>query len=259
MKGENIKMSSGGLNKKDISGQRFGKLVALYIDEEKSKERKRLYWWCQCDCNSPLKSIDGASLRSGNTQSCGCVQKEKIKQRSKKYNKYDLESEEYGIGYTEDGKEFWFDKEDYEKIKNYYWNFDDKGAVCTKTYPQNSTLYIHRVIMEVEDHNTQVDHIKHNRFDNRKSQLRIADNKHNNRNKGLVKRNTTGITGVYYNKKSGSWYAQIKVNYKIIHLGSFKTKEEATEARKQAENKYFGEWSYDNSQKIADENERIGA
>lgn len=252
-------MGSGGLNKKDISGQRFGKLIALYIDEEKSKERKKIYWWCKCDCNGPLKSILGSALRCGNTKSCGCVQKEKLRQRSKKYNTYDLESKEYGIGYTDEGREFWFDKEDYDLIKDYYWSFDDKDAVCTKIWSENTTVYMHRVIMGVTDHDIQIDHIKHNRFDNRKSQLRIADNKHNNRNKGLAKRNTTGITGVYYNKKSGSWYAQIKVNYKIIHLGSFKTKEEAAKARKQAEEKYFGEWSYDNSQKIANENERKGA
>lgn len=249
-------MKFNGKEIKDITNQKFGKLIALCVDEDVSNEKGKIYWKCLCDCGN-YKSIYGSSLRSGNSKSCGCVQKQKLIERTKKYNTYDLESKDYGIGYTEEGKEFWFDKEDYEKIKDYYWNFDDKGAVCTKLYKENTTMYIHRLIMGVNQHEIQVDHIKHNRYDNRKSQLRISDNKQNNRNKGLVKRNTTGVTGVYLQKDSGSWYAQIKVDYKIIHLGSFKTREEAIKARKEAEEKYFGEWSYDNSQKIGDE--KVGA
>ena len=42
----------------------------------------------------------------------------------RKYNRYDLESQEYGIGWTSNtNEEFWFDKEDYDKIKNYCWNY----------------------------------------------------------------------------------------------------------------------------------------
>ena len=36
----------------------------------------------------------------------------------KKYNTYDL-SGEYGIGYTSKGEEFYFDLDDYDKIKDY--------------------------------------------------------------------------------------------------------------------------------------------
>lgn len=238
----------------DMIGKKYGMLTVIGIDKEKSLSKGKVYLYCKCDCdNDNIKSYLYSSLKSGNTTSCGCKRNNKNRERWKKYNTYDLESQEYGIGYTsnlnQDGfNEFWFDKEDYNLIKDYCWNFDDKGMLCTK--PKGKTIYFHRLIMNIAEHNIQVDHILHKRFDNRKSQLRISNNKLNNRNKGLVKRNTSGITGVYYNSKSGSWYAQIKVNYKIIHLGSFKTKEEAAKVRKQAEEKYFGEWSYNNSQKI---------
>lgn len=34
-------------------------------------------WWCQCNCGNPeLKLIVGTKLRSGETQSCGCLQRE---------------------------------------------------------------------------------------------------------------------------------------------------------------------------------------
>ena len=40
---------------------------------------------------------------------------------NKKYNKYDITSHDYGIGWTYDGYEFYFDLLDYDLIKNYCW------------------------------------------------------------------------------------------------------------------------------------------
>lgn len=62
VKGENIK---------DISGQRFGKLVVLELD--KSKDSRKKYWLCQCDCGN-IKSIRSDTLKY--IQSCGCLKKE---------------------------------------------------------------------------------------------------------------------------------------------------------------------------------------
>ena len=60
---------------KDLTGQRFGKLIVLKQDLEKKSKNK--YWVCQCDCGK-IKSIQGSHLISGATQSCGCLHKEKI-------------------------------------------------------------------------------------------------------------------------------------------------------------------------------------
>lgn len=54
----------------DITGQRFGKLVAL----KKVKSRSgKTYWLCQCDCGNQ-KEIQTTHLTSGVTTSCGCSQ-----------------------------------------------------------------------------------------------------------------------------------------------------------------------------------------
>ena len=45
------------------------------------------------------------------------------------------------------------------------------------------------------------------------------------------------------------WRAEIKINIKTIYLGFFNNKDDAIAARKSAEEKYFGEYSYDNSMK----------
>lgn len=69
-------MSRGGKNFKDHTGQRFGRLVAVARAENNRFGRAR--WECRCDCGS--KSVVTAdSLRSGDTQSCGCLHRERLR------------------------------------------------------------------------------------------------------------------------------------------------------------------------------------
>lgn len=59
----------GTKNRKDLQGQRFGKLVAVRrLDEKKGSN---WMWLCQCDCGQEIKATTNALL-SGNTKSCGC-------------------------------------------------------------------------------------------------------------------------------------------------------------------------------------------
>lgn len=65
---------------KDISGQRFGKLVALNYDH--TSPSKKSIWKCQCDCGS-ISFVNITDLIYGKTQSCGCTKsrgEEKIAQ-----------------------------------------------------------------------------------------------------------------------------------------------------------------------------------
>lgn len=55
----------------DLTGQRFGKLVALYGIYNNDKEHT--LWHCKCDCGNEC-NIDMGNLRSGKSQSCGCIQ-----------------------------------------------------------------------------------------------------------------------------------------------------------------------------------------
>lgn len=53
----------------DIAGQRFGRLVAVRYQPDKKK------WECLCDCGNTT-SVDGTLLRTGNTKSCGCFNRD---------------------------------------------------------------------------------------------------------------------------------------------------------------------------------------
>jgi len=59
------------------------------------------------------------------------------------------------------------------------------------------------------------------------------------RNKRLDKKNTTGVPGVNWHKKSNKYHTSIHANNKQYHIGLFNTLEEATAARKQAEQIYW--------------------
>lgn len=71
----------------DLTGQRFGKLVVIERAERpKYYKNNTVFWKCICDCGN-ISIVDGCNLRTGNTQSCGCVKaansslgQEKIKQ-----------------------------------------------------------------------------------------------------------------------------------------------------------------------------------
>ena len=55
----------------DLTGQRFGRLVAL----DKFKKGRRTIWRCQCDCGNTHEVVMDL-LRNGKTQSCDCLRKE---------------------------------------------------------------------------------------------------------------------------------------------------------------------------------------
>ncbi|MBO0474842.1 helix-turn-helix transcriptional regulator [Enterococcus ureasiticus] len=57
----------------DISGKRFGKLIALYPTTKRTKN-KAVYWHCVCDCGKEI-DIPRPNLIQGNYVSCGCVNK----------------------------------------------------------------------------------------------------------------------------------------------------------------------------------------
>lgn len=229
----------------DLTNKKFDRLTVIkrvedYIDPS---GKPLVMWECECECGNKI-IVRGISLRHHNTKSCGCLNNEKRRKNgknNKKYNKYDL-SGEYGIGYTSKDKKFLFDIEDYDKIKDYCWHIKDNGYVSA------FNIYIHQLIMDFPN-NMIIDHINHNVWDNRKENLRLVTSSQNLMNRKISKNNTSGYVGVYYRKDRDKWQSYIMINKKRISLGAFKDKEDAIKARKEAEEKYFGEYSYDNSMK----------
>ncbi len=68
---------------KDLKDQRFGRLVAIELTPPPRKISGRCLWWlCQCDCGVKT-AIRSSCLIRGDTQSCGCFQRENMSVRTK--------------------------------------------------------------------------------------------------------------------------------------------------------------------------------
>lgn len=223
----------------NLIGQTFGYWTVI----ENIDCRRSL---CRCKCGT-VKPVYRDALKTGRSKSCGCFQKEYLSKENKKFNTYDL-SGEYGIGYTFKGEEFYFDLDDYNKIKDYCWCCNKEGYILSEV--NNKMIRLHRLIMSCSDSKIFIDHINHNVKDNRKTNLRMVNNSKNQMNAKIRKNNTSSCCGVSFHKKLSKWCASIQINNKRKFLGCFTKFEDAVIARKQAEEKYFGEYSYDNSMKL---------
>lgn len=243
---------------KDITGERFGKLVARYVC---GKDKRGNYlWFCDCDCGGSIIA-KGSLLKDRKNPACKKCTKEQMKNivkengyKNKKYNTYDL-SGEYGIGYTRKGEEFYFDLEDYDKIKDYCWFCEKNNKdnyIIYNQYPENIFIRMHILVMkeeikkfEKENPNIyyEIDHDNKIKYDNRKSNLRFSTRKENSRNGGIRSNSTSGFLGVHWLKNKNKWLAHITINYKFKSLGRFKNKEDAIKARLKAEKEYFKDFA----------------
>lgn len=60
---------------KDMTGQRFGRLVALRRSDKETTFGRRIYWDMQCDCGQ-ICTVNGAFVRRNRILSCGCMKRE---------------------------------------------------------------------------------------------------------------------------------------------------------------------------------------
>lgn len=67
------------LPRKNLAGQRFGRLTALAAaDPPDGRKRTSYKWLCRCDCGNTA-IVSANSLTKGNAQSCGCLQREAVR------------------------------------------------------------------------------------------------------------------------------------------------------------------------------------
>lgn len=66
------------MKRKDLTGQRFGRLTVL----GPAYSRNGIWYWnCKCDCGK-CAVVEGRSLISGHTKSCGCLVPDRTRERS---------------------------------------------------------------------------------------------------------------------------------------------------------------------------------
>ena len=62
------------ISRKDLTGQKFGKLTAIEYDHS---EKGKVYWKCLCDCGNEIV-VSAGNLREGGQKSCGCSRRDDL-------------------------------------------------------------------------------------------------------------------------------------------------------------------------------------
>ena len=227
--------------------------VLRRVDDYVSPKGERLVQWeceCLCDAHNHLNVI-GSSIRDGGTLSCGCIHRERSSQMCKERNviKYEnrfIDKGSYYEVYDNDNNMFIIDSDDKELVSKTYWAKYESNNYF-KSSINGKNVWLHRFLENARE-GEYVDH-KNNQFnDYRKSNLRICDNSENNRNVGLQKNNTSGVTGLSWDERLGKWRVRLTIYGDSKELGLFVNKEDAIIARIEAEDKYFGDFSFRKSQ-----------
>ena len=107
------------------------------------------------------------------------------------------------------------------------------------------SVYMHRVILSTFK-GLLTDHRNTNTLDNRRLNLRLCNKSENAHNCGVRSDNSSGHRGICWHKRAKKWQVRLKSHNVNKYLGTFTTLQDAVAARKAAEEKYVGEFAFNN-------------
>lgn len=138
------------------------------------------------------------------------------------------------------------DDADYEWLNQWKW-FCGSDGYAKRNIPikddpniRQKSISMHRIILEAKDGEV-CDHKNNNRLDNRRENLRICTPKENSHNRSIQKNNQYGFRGVgkiLSKRGNAKWIARIRVNRKLIHIGTFPSISLAAHAYDEIAKKY---------------------
>lgn len=216
-------------------GKKYNRLTVIR-EGEKRGVRNSITWVCVCDCGNEHTVLAG-DLTSGRVNQCRECGIKQLSQSLIKKNNYkivddiaivDISTPKYkNINMV-------IDKEDIKHLTQKVYVGSSRGmayAFIGRNKP------FHSLLIDCKK-GQQIDHKDGDSLNNKKNNLRIANQAENCKNLSKYSSNTSGQTGVSFHKRINKWQSRIKVNKKDIHLGYFDNIDEAIITRKEAEKKY---------------------
>ena len=178
---------------KIVAGERFTKLLVQSFSHRK-ESNAMAYYNCVCDCGNTLVVAHG-NLQSGHTKSCGCLRIEKAyERRTHGFTTFENTHKTYKA---------WTkikDRCNNENCADYY-NYGAKGVSVHQSFLDDFMNFYNEVGEAPNDgQNWSIDRIDHTR-NYEPGNLRWATDAQQARNKGKMKNNTSGTTGVSWENK----------------------------------------------------------
>ena len=215
----------------DLTDREFGGLKVLWLN--KKSQNGSASWLCRCTCGR-LCTAGGIALVKGRRTNCGECN----------YGRYSVVDGHMECTLPTGGR-FRIDCEDYALVAQYRWTMNAAGYFVASLGRKSNHIFLHRLIMNPPD-GLYVDHIDGDKSNCQRSNMRLCSYTENNRNVGLQQNNQCGYKGVYWASDRGKWRAEITVDRKHIHIGSFDSPIDAAEAYDEAAILYFGEYAKTN-------------
>lgn len=202
------------------------KVNRLTIVGESFIKKGRSYVPCLCECGVS-KDVREDALKSKERFSCGCYRLEKLREIVSTHGKMNTKS--YG---TWEGM---LQRCNNSKSEGYP-NYGGRGIQICKSWLDFENFFTD---MGERPDGMSLDRVDVN-GDYCKDNCRWATPSVQGFNQRTSGNNTSGRTGVSWNKQKLKWDAYIMQNRKKINLGRYETKEEAILARELGELKYYG-------------------
>lgn len=127
---------------------------------------------------------------------------------------------------------------DYARVRCHRWYLLGGRYACS-TLPDRRKLLMHVLISG----RSWPDHRDGNGLNNRRSNLRPGTGGRNQQNTKIRKDNSSGYKGVYLDRRTGNYYAQIKTPQRARALGTFASAITAAQAYDRAARRHFGEYA----------------
>ena len=195
---------------RDLTGMRFGRLVCIEPEPQRSSNGSTI-WRCRCDCGKECLAV-GTQLTQGYKKSCGCLGHPPLK---------DFVGKRFGMltvleyAGKQGGMHRWRCRCDC-----------GRETVVGQTLLQSGRTKSCGCLQrrQIVDNLRLVDGTSVTILESAKDRV--------------IASNTSGYNGVYQEKKSGKWRAQITFKGKTYYLGCYKRIEDAVKARQSAEKLY---------------------
>lgn len=137
----------------------------------------------------------------------------------------------------------WVDDRDYERVMIHKWCLAKRGRLNYAASRIDGKLtMLHRFILNPPS-GYDTDHIDGNGLDDRRENLRNCTRQENSRNQQPQLNCSSRYKGVYLNNQKTKWCAEIKVDGKYEHLGSFDNEDDAALAYNRAASLRFGKFA----------------